>query len=321
MKDYYDILGIDKGASADEIKRAFKKLAREHHPALNKDDAAAEKRFKEINEAYAVLSDPEKKRQFDTFGAEGFGQRFSQEDIFRGSDVFSVLNDLFGGGGGRRGGGGFESIFGDMFGGGGQRRSGFNSSRSSPFGAQGSPFGGFGQAGPQKGQDYESEMVISLDEAFRGTRRRLTLQTPDGRTVSLDVTVPEGVKDGQKLRLSGKGGPGAGGPAGDLMLKLSIAPHPHFKLEGSDLTAELAVPVTTLALGGAIEVPTIDGPLRQLKVKAGTAPGVNIRIKGAGMGKPDGPRGDLYVKLIATLPTEYTDEQIKLLEQLRESGF
>lgn len=312
MTDYYKILGVDKKASADDIKRAFKKLARKFHPDLNKDDKTAENRFKEVNEAYAVLSDPEKKRQFDTFGAKGFGQRFSQEDIFRGSDVFSVLNDLFGGGGG----------FSDLFGGGGKRRGRQGSpfgGQGSPFGGQRSPFGGF-SAGPQRGQDFESEMVVSLDEAFQGTRRRVSLQSPDGNTMSLEVTVPPGIKEGQKLRLSGKGGPGAGGPAGDLLLKLTIAPHPYFKLEGKNLVTELSVPLTTLTLGGSIEVPTIDGPLRQLKVKEGTGNGTRMRIKGAGMGKPTGPRGDLYVALHANLPGELTDEQRKLLEQLRETG-
>lgn len=323
MKDYYKTLGLEKSASAADIKKAFRTLAKKFHPDVNKGDAGAEQRFKEINEAYAVLSDPEKRQQYDQFGAEGFRQRFSQEDIFKGSDIFSVLNDLFGGGGGR-GGGGFESMFGNIFGGGqrrGPRGAGGPPPGFDPFGfGGGGPGHGHGH-GPQPGQNYETELVLSLDEAFSGGKRRLSLQAPNGPAINVDVTIPAGVKNGQKMRLAGKGGPSPmGGPAGDLLLTLKIAPHPQFKLEGDDLHTPVPVPVTTLALGGEIQVPTLEGELRTLKLKAGMQGGSKMRIRGAGMGKKGGSRGDLYVTLNARLPETLSDEQRKLFEELREVG-
>jgi curved DNA-binding protein len=307
MKDYYKTLGLQKSASAAEIKKAFRTLAKKYHPDVNSGDAGAEERFKEVNEAYAVLSDPEKRQQYDQFGAEGFRQRFSQEDIFKGSDIFSVLNDLFGGGGrggGAPGGGGFESMFGNIFGGGPRR--------GSRAGAGGPP---------PAGQNYETELVLALDEAFHGGRRRLSLQSQDGQTINVEVTIPAGVKEGQRMRLAGKGGASPmGGPAGDLLLVLRIAPHPQFKLDGNDLLTEVPVPVSTFALGGEVEVPTLEGPLRKIKVKAGSPLGARMRIRGAGMGKKGGPRGNLYVTLQGQLPEQLDDAQRALFEQLRATG-
>ena len=303
MKDYYKVLGIPKNATAEEIKKKFRALARKHHPDVNKDDAGAEERFKEINEAYAVLSDPEKRQKYDMYGAEGFKQRFSQEDIYRGSDVFSVLNDLFGGSGGGRG-GGFESIFGNIFGGGG-----------------GSGFSGFpGQGGPRRGQDYEVEFTVTLEEAHHGGKRRLSLQAPDGHTMNLDVGLPKGVGDGQKLRLRGKGGAGSnGGPAGDLMVTVRVAPHLRFSRDGDDLLVDLDVPFTTLALGGSVDVLTLEGETRALKIKAGLQSGSRMRVRGAGINHRTG-RGDLYVTLRGKLPDKLTEEQRKLFEKLKEAG-
>jgi molecular chaperone DnaJ len=244
-----------------------------------------------------------------------------------------VLNEMFGGGGG-----GFESVFGNIFGGGGgggrQRRGGFQGAPPGfdPFGFTGGPQGGFGgpqggfggfggPQGPMKGQDYQAEMTVSLDEAFQGGRRRLSLQAQGGQTIQVDVGIPAGIREGQKLRLGGKGAPSMnGGPSGDLILTLKIAPHPQFAIEGNDLVTEVPVPVSVLALGGKVEVPTIEGTLKALKVKAGTQCGARMRIRGAGMGKPDGPRGDLYVTLRGRLPEPLTEDQKKLFEQLRETG-
>lgn len=327
MKDYYKLLGIDKKASAAEIKKAFRTLAKKHHPDVNKSDAKAEKRFKEINEAYAVLSDPEKRQQYDQFGAEGFRQRYTQEDIFRGSDIFSVLNDLFGGrGGSRGGGGGFESMFGGMFGGGrpggaaGGSPPGFN-----PFAGGGPSAGGFGgfggQPGPQPGQSYETELTVTLEEAFAGGRRRLSLQAQGGQTINVDVAIPRGIKEGQKMRLAGKGAPSPnGGPPGDLLLTLKISPHARFRLDGSDLFTEAPVPLSTLALGGDVEVVTLAGEKRTLKLKAGTQSGARLRIRGAGMSRAKGAGGDLYVTVRGRLPEPLTEEHAELFEKLKALG-
>ena len=331
MKDYYKLLGVDKGATPAQIKKAFRDMAKKYHPDVNKGNSQAEERFKKINEAYAVLSDPEKRKQYDTFGAEGFRQRYSQEDIYRGYDFSSVFSDLFGGGQG----GGSDDLLSRLFGGLGgrsrQRRGG------NPFGgfqAQGNPFGGAGGfpgqggfggfsgqgPGPMKGQDLESELVISLDEVFSGSKRRVGLQGDGAAGTTFEVSIPQGVKDGQKLKLAGKGNPGpAGMPAGDLYLKIRIAPHPQFRREGNDLYVDLEAALSTLVLGGSVEVPTPQGQLRKLKVKAGTQNGAKMRIRGAGIPAKTGA-GNLFVVLIAALPETLTEEQRELFAKLKESG-
>ncbi|MBM4352352.1 MAG: J domain-containing protein [Deltaproteobacteria bacterium] len=363
MRDYYKILGVERNATQDQIKKAFRELAKKFHPDVNK-AAGAEARFKEINEAYAVLSDPEKKKQYDTFGAEGFSQRFSQEDIFRNFDFQSVFSDLFGGmgggddilsrifgmGGGRRGSGkkrggrssgpdfqGF-SFEGNPFGGaqggpfggaqGGNPFAGgspFGGAQGRPFGgAQGRPFGGGscadGSCGQQRSNDVEAELTITLDEAMAGGKRRVSLEGGGGAARALEITIPAGVRDGQRLRLAGKGNPGGGGQAGDLLLRIRVAPHPLFRIEGDDLVTEIDVPLTTLVLGGSVEVPTPDGPRRRLKIKEGTPNRARMRVREQGLPVKGGPRGDLYVLLHAFLPEHPTDEQKKLFEKLRELG-
>ena len=313
MKDYYKVLGVEKDANDAEIKRAFRELAKKFHPDVNKDDPKAEDRFKEVNEAYAVLSDTEKRKQYDMYGAEGFRQRFSQEDIFAGAD-FGSINDILGGLG--FGGGVFERIFGNR--GGGRRGPGGFSFSS----AQGNPYGQGGHFGPSKGQDFESELQVSLTEAFSGAKRRVTLQRPDGTPMELSVRIPPGCKEGQKMRLSGKGGEGGGGgPSGDLFLVIKIAPDSQFELDGQDLIHRQKVPLTTLVLGGEIQVPTLDSEPRPVKVKAGTPDGGRLRIKGQGFGKPGGHRGDLYVQLNVSIPRELTPEQEVLFKSLQEEGF
>ena len=319
MKDYYKVLGVKKDANDAEIKKAFRELAKKFHPDVNKDDPKAEERFKEVNEAYAVLSDAEKRKQYDQYGAEGFRQRFSQEDIFAGAD-FGSINDILSGLG--FGGGVFERIFGNH-GGGRRGRSGFSysSAQGNPFG-QSNPFGQGGFSGPGKGQDFESELQVTLSEAFSGATRRVTLQRPDGTPMELNVKIPPGSKEGQKMRLTGKGGDGAGGgPSGDLFLVIRIVPDSQFELDGRDLIHRQRVPLTTLVLGGEIQVPTLDSEPRTVKVKAGTPDGGRLRIKGQGFGKPDGPRGDLYVQLNVSIPKKLTPEQKELFQSLQEAGF
>jgi curved DNA-binding protein len=295
--DYYEVLGLKKGAGADEIKKAYRKLAVKYHPDKNPGDKAAEERFKEINEAYAVLSDPEKKAQYDQFGSTGFHQRFSQEDIFRNFNV----DDLF-----RDAGFGTDDIFARIFGGAG----GFRQARG---------FGGFG-GGKRRGEDQSLELAVSFQEAFSGCEKRIAFRR-DGQREELSVKVPAGIEPGGKLRLAGKGGAGSGGgPAGDLYLVVTIGSHPDFVREGDDLVTEQAIDFTTAALGGSLDVATLDGTKR-IKVPAGIQSGTKIRLKGLGfprLGKSS--RGDLYVAIGIKVPQSLTGEQKRLLEQLATAG-
>ncbi len=301
MKDYYDVLGVKKGASDADIKTAYRKLAMKYHPDRNEGDKTAEDTFKEINEAYAVLSDAEKRQQYDMFGADGFRQRFSQDDIFRGTDFSTIFSEMgFGG-----------DIFDQLFSGarGGQRRSG--------------RFGGGAVPGYQamKGQDLESSVTVPFDLAFRGGKQRLALQRQDGGRISVDVTVPAGIESGKKLRLTGKGGPGpGGGMPGDLYVVVNVAPHPTFTRNGENLEVNARIDLTEALLGTTVTVPTMDEE-KQLKVPAGISPGKKMRVKGYGfprMGETG--TGDLYVKIDVTFPKSLSDEQRRLVEQLREAG-
>lgn len=311
MKDYYELLGVKKGATDAEIKKAYRKLAMKYHPDRNEGDKAAEEKFKEINEAYAVLSDAEKRKQYDLFGADGFHQRYSQEDIFRGTDFSSIFSEMgFGG-----------DIFEQLFGGrrGGQQRWGGN------FPGGQTPFGGFGGAGqasqPMKGQDVETSITIPFDMAYRGGKQRLSLQRSDGNRISVDVTIPAGVESGKKLRLTGKGvsGPGGGTP-GDLYVVVNVAPHPQFTRKGTNLEVSATIGLTDALLGTTITVPTLDEE-KQLKIPAGISSGQKIRIKGHGFPRIGGKgKGDLYVTIHVQLPKTLSAKQQKLVEELRETG-
>lgn len=297
-KDYYQILGVDRAASPEQLKKAYRKLAMKFHPDRNPGDKAAEDSFKEVNEAYAVLSDPEKRKQYDMFGAEGFGRRFSQEEIFRNADFGSLFEDLGLGGFDLRG----------LFGGGTRARGGFN-----PFA------GGGGRAAPRRGQDLENPLTIGFHEAFHGGERSFTLSGESG-SETLTVRIPKGVRTGQVLRLKGKGrhGPG-GGPRGDLLLKVSVADHPMYRRLGDDVEMDLTVPLTTAVLGGSVEVALPSGDVRRLKVPAGTPSGRRIRLQGEGFAKKGGA-GDLYARVMIDVPGTLDDEQRRHFEALRESG-
>jgi len=320
-KDYYKILGISKNASDDDIKKAFRELAKKYHPDLHKGSKHHEDKFKEINEAYAVLSDAEKRKQYDMYGSEGFGKRYSQEDIFQSADTGSIADILSGLGFS-------DGFFSKIFGGGGRRGGGrvkFTSAQGSPF--QGFPFegmqGGMGSGGfegmPfQGGLDsslvQEAELPLTLEEAFLGGRRTVALQGQDGRITEVAFTVPAGVENGQQIRLAPKGGTGS-----PVMLRVRLKGHGVFRREGKDLFVEREVPLTTMVLGGEVDVPTLGGPERKLKVKAGTTPSARIRIQGQGYGRKES-RGDLYVTLAPKIPASLTTEQAKLFAQLRETG-
>jgi curved DNA-binding protein len=295
QRDYYEILGLKKGATPAEIKKTYRKLAIKYHPDKNPGNKEAEERFKEINEAYAVLSDPEKKAQYDQFGSAGFHQRYSQEDIFRGFNV----DDLF-----KETGFGTEDIFSRIFGGGFQGRGGF---------------GGF-RGGRQKGADLSMELHVSFREAFTGCEKRIAFMRGDRRE-ELSVKVPAGVESGARLRIPGKGEAGAGGgPSGDLYLEVKVGSDPLYARDGDDLIVERRIHFTEAALGTSLEVPTLDGN-RRIKVPAGIQPGTKIRLKGFGFPHLGGTgRGDCYVRIGVTVPEQLTGEQRQLLEELAKKG-
>lgn len=300
-KDYYKVLGVEKDASADDIKKAFRKLAMKYHPDRNQ-SPEAEAKFKEANEAYAVLSDPDKRKQYDMFGADGFGQRYSQEDIFKGFDFGSIFEDLRSGGG-KGGGFDFGSIFGQFGGGGGKKQQrGFN------------PFAGGADAGQTQGRDTEAELVVSFHEAFHGGERELLV---DGKSVK--VRVPKGVRTGTKLRVRGKGQAGPGGN-GDLILGVKVAEHPLYRLDDDDLEMDVNVALTDLVLGGTASVQAPDGTSSSVKIPAGTAPGQRLRLRGKGFPKKGGEPGDLLVRLVAAIPKSLTDAQREHFEALRTLG-
>jgi curved DNA-binding protein len=312
-EDYYKILGVNKNAAKDEIKKAFRKLALKYHPDQNKDNKAAEEQFKKINEAYAVLSDDEKRKQYDTFGAEGFSRRFSQEDIFRGFDVRNIfsefgLGNLFG----QRGGSGGGGFFSDLFGRGrGQPGPGFG----------GNNYNDFGNFNPQQSAPAETELKIGLEDVVTGGRKRISLDTGSG-IETLDVTIPRGIGEGQKLRLKGKGPQDPrSGQRGDLYCKITIAPHPVFKQKGKDLILEKEVKLTDMVLGGKVRITTLDGSTIDLKVPPQSKNNSLLRIKGKGIPATKGAAdGNLLVRLQAQLPTRIDQTQQQLFEELAKTG-
>ncbi|HSR12133.1 MAG TPA: J domain-containing protein [Thermodesulfobacteriota bacterium] len=312
-RDYYDVLGVKKSATEDEIKKAFRKLAMKYHPDRNPGNKQeAEEKFKEINEAYAVLSDKQKRQQYDQFGPSGFSQRYSQEDIFRGFDINDVLGSIFGraGRGGRVRFGGFEDLFGGGRGG-RQQQPDFGDI----FSGGGYPGGGY----EQKGQDAEAELNLSFEEAASGAEKKLRL-SQNGRPQEITVKIPAGIESGKKLRLAGKGGPGmAGGPPGDLYLHVNVAEHPYFKREGSDVVADQEIKLSDALLGTTIEVPTLEGPKR-IKIPAGTQSNSRIRLSGFGLPRLGGGKGDEYVRILVRFPKSLNDRQKKLAEEMRKEG-
>jgi curved DNA-binding protein len=310
-KDYYKTLGVSKNADQKEIKKAFRKLARQYHPDVNKGDKEAENRFKEINEAYEVLSDPDKRQKYDQFGSQwqqfaragGHAQDFdwSQWSSQPGSGGFRSVSpeefeQMFGGSGG------FSDFFETLFGGTGGRRA-----QSGGFGRQ--------QTVTRRGQDQEHAVQITLEEVLHGTTR--TLQWEDGRKI--EAKIPKGVKSGSKIRLSGQGGSGSGGgPAGDLYLVVETYDHPSFDREDSDLRVSIPVDLYTALLGGKVEVPTLEGSVN-LTIPAGTGNGQTIRLRGQGLPHLREPnkRGDLFAVVNVQLPQNLTQEEKTLFEQLR----
>ncbi|WP_029916074.1 DnaJ C-terminal domain-containing protein [Pelobacter seleniigenes] len=283
-EDYYHTLGVARNAESAEIKKAYRKLAQKYHPDKNPGDKKAEDQFKKITEAYAVLSDPDKRRQYDQFGAAGFQQRYSQEDIFRNINPGDIFGNGFNG----------EDLFSQLFGGGRRSRR------------------------PVKGQDYSMQISIPFRLAVQGGERRIDYHS-EGKVEQIKVRIPAGIESGSKLRVSGKGGANpAGGPPGDLFLHIDIEPDPVFTRDGNDLLVRAEVPFSGVCLGTSIEVPTLDTPKR-VKVPAGIQPGQKIRLRGYGVaaaGKR--PAGDLYAVIEVSVPRKLSPEQKELLERLQE---
>ncbi len=337
FKDYYQILGVPRDADEKAIKTAYRKKARQYHPDVNKTDASAEEKFKEINEAYEVLKDAEKRSRYDRYGSDW--ERYQQTASSGTTTSTGDFSDWFSGG--RSTGRGtryeqrtddssgfsdfFETLFGDTFGRTTTRR------RARPQ--------------PQRGQDYEYSLDISMADALAGTTRRFDVQVQeqcetchgtglngnnvcavcngDGyirRTKTLEVKVPAGVRTGSKVRIAGQGSPGvSGGPNGDIYLNITIKPDSRFELEGDNIRTEVEVPLYTAVLGGEVRVPTMEGPV-ELRIPKGTQNGQLFRLRGKGMTSVNGkPRGDLLARLKVRLPTDLNEHELELFEQLRDS--
>jgi len=304
--DYYKILGVGKNATTEEIKKAYRKLALKYHPDRNPGNKEAEEKFKQINEAYAVLSDPEKRKHYDNFGSESFRQHFSQEDIFRNFDLDQILRDLFGGLG-----------FGKQT---SRRTYTFRQQRVDPFADFFRSEADFHPM-PQKGQDLEYNLALTLEESVLGTEKKIAL-TKANTIDEISVKIPPGINAGKKLRLAGKGLPGTyGGPPGDLYLNISILPHPIFARDGNDIYVEKSITFTQAVLGTTIDVPTIEGSIKRVKVPPGTQSNTKIRLKGFGVPILKGQeRGDLYVKINVTIPKKLSDYQLELIKKLAAEG-
>jgi len=311
--DYYKILGVEKNSEPDDIKKAYRKLALKYHPDRNPNNREAEERFKKISEAYAVLSDAEKRKQYDNFGSDQFSQKFSREDIFRDFDINQILRDLgFGGLGGQEG----------DFRGTGKRRH-YTFSGSDHF----SPFRSGGQEyyqRQQKGDDLQYNLSITLEESVFGADKKLALQKDQHVVEEISVKIPAGINTGKKLRLSGKGNAGLyGGPAGDLYLNITVLPHPIFARDGNDIYIEKSIPFTQAVLGTSIDIPTLDGTIKRIKVPAGAQNGTKIRMKGFGVPALKGTgsvKGDQYVKINVSVPKKLNDKQLQLIKKLSEEG-
>ena len=296
MKDYYSVLGLKKGASEDEIKKAYRKLAMQYHPDRNKDDKIAENKFKDISEAYAVLSDKKKRRQYDQFGSEGFHQKFSQEDIFKDFDINEILKGF-----------GFGS----------------GSGSGNPF--QGNPFGGHNnpfqrQQRPNPGPPpLIKELSVSFEEAALGTRRKISISR-NGIVEETSIKVPAGITSGKILRLKGKGHSDSHGrKQGDLHLKIDVLSHPIFKREAENIIIDTEIKLTDAILGTTIEVETLNG-IKGVKIPPGTQNNTKLRLKGVGIKNSSGIQGDQLVNIKIEIPKTLTEDQKKHIQFLKDTG-
>jgi curved DNA-binding protein len=317
-KDYYEILGVPRGASDNELKKAFRKLAREYHPDVAKDKKKAEEKFKELNEAYEVLGDPAKRKKYDELGANWKSgaefrpppgwENFSGGQAFHGRGAGSDEFEF------QFGGTGFSDFFEQLFGSVGRGRAGFGRAP------------GFEEEElAERGRDIEGDIMVTLEEAMHGSVRTVNVRRPVGRSVKTEtcqVKIPPGVTEAQKLRLAGRGSPGAGGgAAGDLYLRVRLAKHPDFEVADHNLIHEAELAPWEAVLGAEISVPALDGRVN-IKIPPGTQNGQKLRVRGRGLLARNGPRGDLFVVTHVAVPAKISDAEKKLWEQLaRESRF
>ncbi len=284
MRDYYEILGVDRKAPSEEIKKAYRKLAVKYHPDKNPGDKTAEERFKEASNAYSVLSDPEKRRMYDTrghAGVEGMGfEGFTNMD-----DIFANFNDIFG----RTAYGGFGDAFGDVFG--PQRQT----------------------TRRYRGRDHHINVSISFADAINGTQKEVSI-----RGKNINFKIPPGIKDGQTLRVRGQGESIGAGESGDLLVKILIEAHPTLSRDGLDLVTDVQVPMTTAALGGSVRVETLTENV-EVKIPQGAQPGQQLRLRGKGITDVGGRKGDLRVRLVVDIPKTLTREQKDLLKKLAKT--
>jgi DnaJ-class molecular chaperone len=328
FKDYYSTLGVAKTATEKEIKQAYRKLARKHHPDVNPKDKSAEAKFKEINEAYEVLGDPDKRKKYDELGANW--RAYEQAGAQGGPGGFGGFSGFDPSTGGRWNvnvggqGGGYRQVTPDEL-------RDILGDEDNPFSDFFQTFFGGGEEttrrtrgragrGPRAGRDVEHELTLGLEDAFHGTTRRLAM-SHDGQARTVDVRIPAGVSDGSRVRVSGEGEHGAGGAkSGDLYLRIRLAPHPQFERKGRDLYTHVSIPLTTAVLGGEAEVKTLGGPSLRLKIPPNTQNGQVFRLKGHGMPTTDksGEHGDLYATVDVQLPRSLTAEQKKLFEELQK---
>jgi curved DNA-binding protein len=305
--DYYKILGVDKNASATDIKKAYRKLAMKYHPDRTQGDKSAEEMFKKISEAYAVLSDKEKREQYDTVGASGFRQRYTQEDIFRSFNFGDIFRE-FGFG---------DSQFANIFMGGAGR------GRKFSFGHGGDPFSAYtsAQRAPARGSDLVYELPLTLKDVLEGTSRTIALEQ-GGQQRKVNVNIPKGMVTGKKLRLAGKGQPGAlGGPPGDLYIQAKVLEHPVFSRVGHDLYIDREVRLSDALLGTQIQIPTLDGKDLNIKIPAGTQHNTKMRLKGFGLPEiKEGQRGDLYARILVKVPKRLSKKQKAVIQELAEAG-
>jgi curved DNA-binding protein len=309
FKDYYEILGVPRTATADEIKKSFRKLARVYHPDVAKNKVTGEAKFKELNEAYEVLSDAEKRRKYDQLGANwehgaeftpppGHGAYQRRGNFQEGASPFEFSGT------------GFSDFFEAFFAG----------SRDHPGSFRRTSHHADEATLAARGHDAEADILVTLEEALRGATRQVTVRRLDAdgseRTDTYQVKIPPGVREGKRIRLAAQGGPGrAGGPAGDLFLRVRLGKHPDFRVEGADLHYDVELAPWEAVLGRHVKIPTLDGKA-DLNIKSGTQAGTVLRLRGLGLPKDDAKRGDLYATVSIEIPSSVTDEEKKLWEQL-----
>jgi curved DNA-binding protein len=314
--DYYSLLGVSRSATQDEIKKAYKGLAKQYHPDRNAGDKGAENKFKEVSEAYQVLSDPEKRKQYDLFGRAG-----PQGDpgFWGGSRNPNGHRTYTWSSGSGQGDFHFKDLFSQIFGRAGRSTGTDDFAGGNPFFGSGGPhdFGFSYDTGPLPARDVEAEITIPFDEAMKGGTHRMSFQRNGNGTETLSVKIPSGINSGGRLRIPGKGEAGPDGRAGDLYLRVHVTPHRYFRREGRDLHLDLPVTVSEAALGATVEVPTLDGKAA-LKIPAGSQSGAKLRMKGKGAPDPKkGVRGDMYVHLQIVVPKAPNAKAKKIFEELK----